>query len=81
MNKRLAILTALSLTLCHCSSAPKSTTVDMSQKNPKGTDADHPLVTSPEVRKVWVPDKIDGNKYISGHYMYIIERGSVWTMQ
>lgn len=39
-----------------------------------------PKFSTPEVRRVWVPDQIDGNKYVKGHYMYILERGSVWTM-
>lgn len=45
-----------------------------------GTDPNDPAFTSPEVRRIWVPDKIDGNKYVKGHYMYVLERGSVWTM-
>ncbi len=44
------------------------------------TDADKPAFTSPDIRRIWIPDKIDGNKYVKGHYEYIIERGSVWTM-
>ena len=43
-------------------------------------DLSDPSFTSPEVRRIWVPDKIDGNKYIKGHYMFVLERGSVWTM-
>jgi hypothetical protein len=43
-------------------------------------DSGTPKFSNAEVRRVWVPDKIDGNKYIKGHYMYLIERGSVWTM-
>ena len=38
-----------------------------------------PSLTSPEVRRVWVPEKIDGNKFIEGHYLYLIERSSVWS--
>lgn len=39
-----------------------------------------PAFTSPEVRRVWVPDKIEGNKFIKGHFMFVLERSSVWTM-
>ena len=48
--------------------------------SPSTTIADDPSFTSPEVRRVWVPDKIEGNKFIKGHYMFVLERGSVWTM-
>lgn len=45
----------------------------------KSDDAKVPSLTSPEVRRVWVPERIDGQKFIEGHYMYLIERNSVWS--
>lgn len=45
----------------------------------KKEDLKTPSLTSPEVRRVWVPEKIDGDKFIDGHYMYLIERNSVWS--
>lgn len=45
----------------------------------KADDTKVPSLTSPEVRRVWVPEKIDGGKFIEGHYMYVIERNSVWS--
>lgn len=42
-------------------------------------DSKVPSLTSPEVRRVWVPEKIEGGKFIEGHYMYVIERNSVWS--
>ena len=38
-----------------------------------------PLLTSPKVRRVWVPAKIEGEKYIDGHYMFVIEKTSGWS--
>ena len=38
-----------------------------------------PGVSTPEVRRVWIPEKIEGNKYIEGHYIYVIDRGAVWN--
>lgn len=38
-----------------------------------------PGMSTPEVRRVWVPEKIEGNKYIEGHYIYVIDRGAVWN--
>lgn len=42
-------------------------------------DSKVPSLTSPEVRRVWVPERVDGQKFIEGHYMYVIERNSVWS--
>jgi len=40
-----------------------------------------PTLSSPEVRRIWVPAKIEGSKFIDGHFEFIIERQSVWTDQ
>lgn len=45
----------------------------------KTKDENDPALTSPEVRRVWVPESIDGTTFISGHWKYLIERSSVWT--
>ena len=37
-----------------------------------------PYLTDPQVRKIWVPEKISGNKYETGHWMYIIQTPSTW---
>ena len=44
-----------------------------------GKDPKVPSVTMPEVRRVWVPDKIDGNKYETGHWIYILDKTSTWS--
>ena len=38
-----------------------------------------PMVTMPTVRKIWTPDKIDGNKFEAGHFIYILEKTSTWS--
>lgn len=38
-----------------------------------------PFLTKPKVQRVWVPEKIEGDKYISGHWIYVIDRPSVWS--
>ncbi len=43
------------------------------------SSANAPLLTSPKVRRVWVPAKIEGEKYIDGHYMFVIEKTSGWS--
>ena len=39
---------------------------------------DDPSISKPIVRKVWVPAKIENDRYIGGHYEYLIERQSQW---
>lgn len=38
-----------------------------------------PALTKPKLRAIWVPDKIEGNKYIRGHYIYVIEDAGSWS--
>lgn len=43
------------------------------------TEGKSPALTTPKVRRVWVPARIEGDKYIDGHYMYVIEKTSSWS--
>jgi hypothetical protein len=54
---------------------------DLQVSDPSGSlkPGELPFLTRPDVRKVWVPDSIDGNKFIQGHNIFLIERGSVWS--
>ena len=36
------------------------------------------FLTKPEVRSIWVEDKIEGNRFVEGHYIHIIENPSGW---
>ena len=67
-------LTLLTLGLMSCASKPKVSTSNKNNGNPNV-----PSLTSPEVRRMWVPEKIEGNKFIEGHYMYVIDKPSVWS--
>ncbi len=40
-----------------------------------------PKLNRPEVRRVWVPDQISGDEFISGHWKYLIERLAVWSKE
>ena len=42
-------------------------------------DNKSPSLTAPKVSKVWVPEKIEGDKYIEGHYMWILEKTTSWS--
>ena len=38
-----------------------------------------PLLTRPKVKRVWVEDKVQGKRFIRGHWEYIIEEQSEWS--
>lgn len=38
-----------------------------------------PSLTAPEVRRIWVNERIEGTRFIDGHYEYIIDKPSVWS--
>jgi hypothetical protein len=40
-----------------------------------------PKIKRPEVRKVWVPDQISGDEYISGHWKFVIDRPAAWAKE
>lgn len=40
-----------------------------------------PKLNRPEVRRVWVPDQIQGDEYVSGHWKYLIEKNAVWSKE
>lgn len=57
---------------------------DKETKEPKTESSrseaeEFPALTKPKLRAIWVPDKIEGNKYIRGHYIYLIEDAGSWT--
>ena len=72
LPKTIAVLTAVSLSACAHQTA-KKTEPDPSQNIPK--------LKRPEVRRVWVPDQIVGDEYVTGHWKYLIEKNSVWTKE
>ncbi len=44
------------------------------------SDADkYPFLTRPEVRTIWIPDTVEGNRYIERHRVFVIEKNSSWS--
>lgn len=71
---RAAIVLTLTVLLSACASTMKSTAdTKQSEFTPK--------LKRPEVRKVWVPDQIVGDEYITGHWKFVLEKNSVWTKE
>lgn len=60
-----------------CSSMNKPNQDQSSNSNK--SDNKSPSLTTPKVRKVWVPEKIEGDKYIEGHWMWVLERTTTWS--
>ncbi|USN48494.1 MAG: hypothetical protein H6626_05225 [Pseudobdellovibrionaceae bacterium] len=40
-----------------------------------------PLLTRPKIKRVWVEDKIQGKRFIRGHWEYVIEEQSTWSQK
>jgi hypothetical protein len=72
--RSIVLIGMLSL-LSACASTSKKASGD-------GKQADFvPKLKRPEVRKVWVPDQIVGDEYISGHWKFVLEKNAVWTKE
>ncbi|MGZ3783868.1 MAG: glycine zipper domain-containing protein [Bdellovibrio sp.] len=56
----------------------KKSTVNASSEKLELDDVDSPFLKSPKIRKYWQDDKIEGKKFIKGHWVYEIEEQSVW---
>ena len=41
----------------------------------------YPSVSVPEVRAVWVPDKIENDQFVSGHYIYQIQKPATFKQE
>ena len=66
------------ITSCSTSKEKKMTVPIPSNKS-SDKDQQVPSLTMPAVRRMWVPDKIEGNRYEAGHYIYILEKTSQWS--
>lgn len=50
------------------------------KKSQANTDNNkYPFLIRPEVRTIWVPDAVEGNRYIEGHRVFVIEKNSSWS--
>lgn len=75
---KLTLMAILAMTvLSSCTSLKKKNSNDTNTTNNSNDKA--PALTSPKVRKVWVPEKIEGDKFIEGHWMWVLERTTTWS--
>ena len=71
----LAVFAVILLDGCASTKEKKKDTKSQEVKN----EEKYPFLTRPEVRTIWVPDAIEGNRYIEGHRVFIIEKGTSWS--
>jgi hypothetical protein len=76
MNRIIIRIVSLLMLLAFtaCASTDKKKTDQLSPQ-------DIPKLKRPEVRRVWVPDQIVGDEYVTGHWKYLIEKNAVWTKE
>lgn len=71
----MGIVMIVVLSSCSTLNKNKSESNKVTNKN----EIPAPSLTAPKVRKVWVPEKIEGDKFIEGHYMWILEKTTSWS--
>ncbi|MCX6125602.1 MAG: glycine zipper domain-containing protein [Proteobacteria bacterium] len=54
---------------------------DQEQKNKikVGTEGSAPILSRPNIERVWVGPRIENNTYIEGHYQFVIKKPSRWS--
>jgi len=40
-----------------------------------------PSITKPQVRAVWVPDRVEDDTFISGHFIYVLDRPTTFKQE
>ncbi len=70
----LSVLTGVVLCSCTIMNKPNKDQSGLNKSEDKS-----PSLTTPMVRKVWVPEKIEGDKFIEGHWMWVLERTTTWS--
>jgi hypothetical protein len=70
LKNRLFLLVTLSVTslLASCSTLSKSS------KSESSISGHIPKVTDPNISRVWIPDRVEGNRFEEGHWLYVIEK-------
>jgi hypothetical protein len=60
--------------LVGCSTTGKKPATNGNKKLP-------PSLRNAEVKTLWIPDKIESDRYEEGHYIYIIEKPATWRAE
>lgn len=73
MKKMIMVSLFISL-LVGCSTTGKKPGTNGDKKLP-------PSLRNAEVKTLWIPDKIESDRYEEGHYLYIIEKPATWRAE
>jgi hypothetical protein len=68
------IIPLLLLALTSCASATKNSQTKLN-------DPKVPLLKNAEVKTIWIPDRIEGNRYEEGHFVHLIDKAASWSGQ
>ncbi len=67
--------------LIHKQKQTKASSLTSASEKLELDEVDSPYLKSPRIRKYWQKDKIEGRKFIKGHWVYEIEEQPVWMQQ
>lgn len=71
--KTILFMTSMLLICAGCTSMKSKSNVD-TKKLP-------PSLRNAEVKTLWIPDKIEADRFEEGHFIYIIEKPSTWKAE
>lgn len=74
MKKKILVSAFLTSLTIGCSTAGKKPANDVNKKLP-------PSLRNAEVKTLWIPDKIESDRYEEGHYLYFIEKPATWRAE
>jgi hypothetical protein len=80
LKTKMLFTTLLFLAVNACATQPKKADIPI-EKAPEGRVPHVPGLTSAQVKVLWVPEKIEENRWEEGHFMYVIERPSTWSVK
>ena len=76
---RVAIAGAALLMMTACASAKKNDPVEFDGKTVKAPKP--PGLKNAVVKTLWIPEKIEGDRWEEGHFLYVIEKPSTWSVE
>lgn len=74
MKKEILVSLFLTFLMLGCSTTGKKPANDTNKKLP-------PSLRNAEVKTLWIPDKIESDRYEEGHYIYVIEKPATWRAE
>lgn len=68
------------LFLAICSTLIFTSCTTLQKKTPSSpSDPKLPILRGAEVKTIWIPDRIEGNRYEEGHFIHLIDKPASWS--